>query len=520
MKILSLILILCTSFVLIAALDSNDVSYAPAFKPGTDSPEKKIIIGSVELGLSTVISGLDVPWDIAWAEQNTIIFSEQGGKVSKVNTVTGDRKTLLSIPEVWRKRTSGLLGLALHPNMKAEPFVVLDYTIQKDSLVISKLVRYRYTGDTLVEPLLLLEVRGSTSHNGSRVAISPEGKVYWATGDAMHAETAQQFDHLNGKILRLNIDGSIPSDNPFKNNPVWSSGFRNMQGLIYAANGNLYTSEHGEANDDEVNLIKRTGNYGWPDVEGFCNTESEINYCNRNAVVEPLQSWTPTIAPAGIEFYNSPAIPDWQNSILMTTLKENDLRILKLNKAGNAVLSESIQLDGTYGRLRDVCVSPEGDVYLATSNRDWNPSTGFPIAADDRIIKISRIRAIANPKKATVTPQTKTNGVTKSNTGVSGRTLYAQYCASCHKDDGKGVTGTFPPLHRSKTVADKKALIDIVLKGMKGPVTINGVNYDQQMPSFSFLGDQQLADLLSYVRSNFGNNAAAVTRAEVMKQRK
>jgi aldose sugar dehydrogenase len=520
MKLISFTLIVSGFFILFAGVNRKNIKPVNHFNYPSDSIEERFNAGSVEMGISTVISGLSVPWDLAWAADNTIIFSEQAGTVSKVNTVSGQRKVLLQIPGIWRRTTSGLLGLAIHPDFGKNPYVVVDYTVKSDSLVVSKLVRYTYTGDTLTQPLNLLEVRGGTAHNGSRVTITPDGKVFWATGDAVHAETAQNKDYLNGKILRLNIDGTIPSDNPFKNNPVWSSGYRNMQGLVFASNQRLYTSEHGEAIDDEINLITKNGNYGWPQVAGFCDTEPERKYCDSTPIVEPLKSWTPTIAPAGIEYYDNAAIPEWQNALLLTTLKENDFRVLKLNKAGTAIESETILFKGKFGRLRDVCISPSGDVYLATSNRDWNPSPGFPKERDDRIIRLFKIRTLITGNKPTAAVNEKKITAKETASRAPGLLTYEQYCSSCHKPNGKGVAGTFPPLDHSKRVAgDKKGLIGIVLNGMKGPVKIKGIQYDQQMPSFSFLTDKQLADVLTYVRTHFGNKASAVTREEVKLQR-
>lgn len=520
MKILSVTLTTVICFVLIGAVNRcsfpamENVSVAVA-----DSVEVALTLESTQIGVSTVASGLDVPWDLAWGPDNNIIFSEQGGRVSQLNTKTGTTKVLLVIPEVWRKRTSGLLGLALPPDIKASPYVILDYTIQRDSMVISKLVRYTYAGDTLTQPLTLLEVQGSTSHNGSRITVSADGKIFWATGDGMRSKQAQDTSFLNGKILRINMDGSIPADNPVAGSAVWAWGYRNMQGLTFGKHGNLYTSEHGEASDDEVNLIEKGANYGWPDVEGFCNTASEKAYCSTHNITEPLKAWTPTIAPAGIEYYDHPSIPEWQNAIILTTLKDSDLRILKLNSAGTAVVEEKIYFDGQFGRLRDVCVSPSGDIYVSTSNRDWNPGPGFPQQRDDRILKIS---AITSGTKLPAKTAVKKDTASKSKVAASpGSVLYNQYCASCHKPDGKGIKGTFPPLAKSAAVTgDKKSLINIVLHGRTGNVVINGTTYDQPMPAFSFLSDQQLADIVTYIRTDLGNKNSAVTGKEVAKERK
>jgi aldose sugar dehydrogenase len=405
--------------------------------------EQEIVLDTTKLGVGMVASKLDVPWEIVWGPDNWIWFTEQKGNVSKINPVTGEKKIVLKIKDVWHQRTAGLLGMAFSPDMDRLPYVVVDYTYKKDTVISSRLVRYTFSPDSLTNPAILLEVSGSTSHNGSRVTFGTDGKIYWATGDAFRSDQAQDTKSLNGKILRLNIDGSIPNDNPIKGSAVWAAGYRNIQGLVYASNNRLYTSEHGDANDDEVNLIQEGGN-GWPDITGTIDSPQEIAFAKQKPTIEPLKAWTPTIAPAGIDYYHSPTIPEWDNSIILTTLKGSSLRILKLNKEGNAILSEKVYLDKEYGRLRDVCISPSGDVYVSTSNRDWNPSKGYPTEKDDRIIRLFKI-AVGDKRAPNFRIQ-KGDSATKPNkqTVTAGQLLYDQYCASCHKSDGTGVPGSFP----------------------------------------------------------------------------
>jgi aldose sugar dehydrogenase len=178
----------------------------------------------------------------------------------------------------------------------------------------------------------------------------------------------QDPDSLNGKILRVNLDGSIPSDNPF-GNAVWATGQRNPQGLVFA-NGKLYSSMHGETTDDEINLIERGGNYEWPFVEGFCDLPAEQTFCAASDVVEPLFAWTPTIAPSGLDFYNNTQIDQWKNSLLLAVLKDKMLVQIKLNNSGSGILDVHEYFKDQFGRLRDIAISPDGTVYLCTDNGD------------------------------------------------------------------------------------------------------------------------------------------------------
>lgn len=481
--------------------------------------EKQVLLDSTRIGRSTIISNLDVPWEITWGPDNWIWFTEQGGRVSKVNPRTGEKQLLVEIHDVFRKRTTGLLGMTVHPKFNDFPYVFLNYTLKIKDSIISRLERYTYTNGVLVQPKVLLEIPGNTGHNGSRLTIAPDGKLMWATGDiGPSTDNAQNLKSLNGKILRLNIDGSIPKDNPFTSSPIWSWGQRNVQGLVYGTGDNLYTSEHGDATDDEINLMRKGGNYGWPNVAGFCDLPGEEIFCKDSTVVLPLRAWTPTIAPAGIDFYNSDIIPEWKNALLLTTLKENDLRVLKLNKDGDAILSESIIFDRELGRIRDICVSPAGDVYLSTSNCDWNPSDGFPIEHDDRIVRVFKLDD-TDYEWDDKLQQEKTNlkqDAAKTKTS-KGEISYRQYCASCHKQNGEGVEGIFPSLKNSSIVTGSK---DELIKLALGGVTTNmkkeqGSGYDQIMPGFHFLSNEEIANVLNFIRKNFGNDPGSISAQEI-----
>jgi glucose/arabinose dehydrogenase/mono/diheme cytochrome c family protein len=486
------------------------------------APVEQIIkLESTKLGVSTILSDLNVPWEIAWGPDNQIWFTEQSGRISKVDPHTDIKKTLLNIHEVYRKGTLGLLGMAIYSG-KQNHYLFVDYTFErKDSVIVSRLVRYNYTSDTLKDPLILLEIPAGSGHNGSRVAISPDAKVFWSTGDAQRDKNAQDISSPNGKILRLNMDGTIPKDNPYPGSPVWSRGHRNPEGLVFTPDGILFESENGDATDDEINIIQKGGNYGWPNVQGFCDLPDEKLYCDSTPIIEPIKDWTPCIAPSGIDYYNSEKIPEWKNSIFLATLKGVSLRVLKLNNEKNAILSEKTYFEGEFGRIRDICISPDGDIYISTSNRDWNP-LGVPKPHDDRIIRIAKISNLDNLTKVKENEGTITlSGVAKINKALSpGAALYNNYCASCHKQDGNGVAGSFPALQKNSIVlGNKKLLINILLKGAAG-ITGTKVKFSENMPAFNFMDDQQIADVLTYIRHNWENHSDSVMSSEVKLIRK
>jgi glucose/arabinose dehydrogenase/cytochrome c553 len=482
-------------------------------------------IDTSRLETTTVIDRLNGPWELLWGPDNHLWFTEQDGKISKVNPKTGKRTNLIHIREVYKKRLA-LLSMAIHPDFKKHPFVFVNYIFLRNSAVFSKLVRYEYAPDTLINPVVLMEYPAYTGHMGSRMLIAPDGKLLWATGDGQHRMDSQDTNSVKGKVLRLNIDGSIPDDNPIKGSPVWAWGFRVPQGMTLSTNGNLYTAEHGDAIGDEVNLVVKGANYGWPHVEGNADLKEEMTFAKENNSKDPLLAWTPTVAPAGLAYYDSNAIPELKNALLMVTLKTQTLRILKLNPAGDKVLSETVALEQKFGRLRSICVSPEGEIFVSTSNRDWNPGPGYPKLTDDKIIKISYRKSTALNAKAL--PLTK-KPVVKTQTGVkrttpsvktlklsSGAIIYNNYCSSCHKPNGSGLAGMFPPLNGATQVIGKKdQLIKILLKGLSGPIVVKGVKYDQEMPAFNFLSDAQIAAVATYIRTSFGNKASVITKEEI-----
>lgn len=211
--------------------------------------------------------GLKVPWGMDYVN-NRVLFTEIEGNVKELDLETGKVKTLLQLHDVFTRTTPGLLDIAIEKTEKKNPFVFINYTKKVDSAIVSSLVRYQYTGDTLINPKELLTVRGANGHNGSRLLIDKNNILYWATGDVANNKMAQDSTTLNGKVLRMTLDGSIPKDNPIPNSLVYAWGFRNIQGMAMNRLGNLFTAEHGDAIEDEINWVRPLHNYGWPLIEG------------------------------------------------------------------------------------------------------------------------------------------------------------------------------------------------------------------------------------------------------------
>lgn len=339
---------------------------APTPVPTSTLPTPTTPVGGFRT--RTVISALDVPWEIIWGPDNRLWTTERRGIVSRINPETGEKQTILTLSDCQQTGESGLLGMVLHPDFGQSPFVYLVYTYSKSGTITEKLVRYRYENKALTQPTVLLDnVAAANIHNGSRLLFLPDKTLLMSTGDAANPAFSQNRTSLNGKILRLNLDGSIPADNPFPNSYVWSLGHRNAQGLLLHPNGLVYSSEHGPNSDDEINIVRKGGNYGWPNVLGPVDG-GEQAFAQANNVTGSILHWSPTIAPSDLAWYASDRIPALKNKLLMSVLKNEMLVAVTLSADGQTVTGQEQLLKNQFGRLRDVCVSPDGRVFLATNS--------------------------------------------------------------------------------------------------------------------------------------------------------
>ncbi len=333
-----------------------------------------------------VVTGLDTPWAVDFAPDGRIFITEREGRVRIV-------KDGILVDEPWiimdasESGESGLLGLALDPQFAENHFVYLAYSYRdENNNLMNRLVRWvddPASDRGRPDKILLDGIRGAAIHDGGRVKFGPDGKLYWTIGDSGNSELAQDLDSLNGKILRLNRDGTIPEDNPFPGSPVYSYGHRNPQGLAWQPEtGRLYATEHGPtgfqgAGQDEVNYIEPGNNYGWPDITGSNTGEGLISPIIQSGSSE-------TWAPGGAVFVVG---GPWDGSLLFTGLRGQSLYRLTVDPNDpNETLGFERLLVNEYGRLRDVALGPDGAVYVLTSNRDGR---GRPVEEDDRFLRLT-----------------------------------------------------------------------------------------------------------------------------------
>ena len=358
--------------------------------------QETVQVGDTELEVREVIGNLDVPWEIKWGPdsngiQNYIWMTERAGIVSRVNVETGEKHVILNLSSiVTTESESGMLGMEFHPDFSENNLVFIVYTYYQGWNIKERLSAFSYnsTEDVLEnEQILINGITGYSTHNGSRIHALDDNTLLMTTGDAQNQSDSQNQNVLTGKTLRIDISeenfGGVPSDNPISGSYVWSWGHRNAQGLEVAPRGIIYSSEHGPQNDDELNILEPNRNYGWPNVNGFCDGLSEQAFCIENNVVEPLVNWTPTIAPSDIIWYDHPAIPEFQNTLLMTVLKDKMLVRFEFSEDGTQVINQTEFFNYEWGRLRDICVSPEGKIYLATNGNSW------PSQPPNEIIELS-----------------------------------------------------------------------------------------------------------------------------------
>ena len=339
-----------------------------------------------DIAVEVVATDLATIWAVDFAPDGRIFLTERGGRIRTVRDGAVDPEPWMSL-EVVEQSESGLLGLALDPDFVGNGFVYVAYTYAAaDGGLQNRLVRLREepaTGRGVLDRVLLDDVRGARVHDGGRVKFGPDGKLYWTMGEAGNQPLAQDLESWNGKILRLNSDGSIPDDNPIPGSPVYSYGHRNPQGLAWQpGTDRLYAIEHGPSGQqsccDEVNLVQPGMNYGWPRVFG-----DQAEAGTLAPVVHSGPSRESTWAPGGAAFVTG---GPWVGSLVFVGLRGESLYRVTLDAADpTRAVGFERRVQGQYGRLRDVVEGPDGALYVTTSNRDGR---GGPRPGDDRLLRL------------------------------------------------------------------------------------------------------------------------------------
>lgn len=329
--------------------------------------------------IKVIAEKLFVPWAIAISDDGKLYFTERSGAI---RIIEGDRlnpRALITFTSPFlSKGEGGLLGIALDPNYLQNHYMYVMHSYEEDGSLYNRVVRLIESNNrAAIDKVLIDKIPGGAIHNGGRIKIGPDQKLYITTGDAGSSNLAQDMRSTGGKILRIELDGSIPKDNPFENSPIYSFGHRDPQGLAWNLQNALYESEHGQIGHDEINIIKPGLNYGWPIVQG--NEESAKVMTQKPLIHSGEETW----APSGIAFVNG---GQWAGKLLVAALRGKQLLAITFNEKGTIVEKVESWFENEYGRLREVVQGKDGAIYIATSNRDGR---GTPNLADDRIIKLS-----------------------------------------------------------------------------------------------------------------------------------
>jgi glucose/arabinose dehydrogenase len=319
--------------------------------------------------VTTITTDKDIPWGLAFLPNGDGIYTERDAQTVTELSPTGAKTTLGKIPGVsGTGGEGGLLGLELSPSFSSDHWVYIYHTTSSDN----RIIRVKYNTNKSLDlgslQVIFKGIQRNKFHDGGRLRFGPDGKLYVGVGDAENGKNAPNTKVPNGKVLRLNADGSIPSDNPF-HNAVWSYGHRNVEGLAFDSQGRLWEAELGNNNMDELNLIVKGGNYGWPSCEGTAGS------CN--GFIAPVRTWPVAQAsPSGLAIVN--------NTLYMAALRGQRLWVMKIQ--GSKTSTPQAFFSGQFGRLRTVEPSPDGGLWLTTTSGDKDST---PNNSNDKVLHVA-----------------------------------------------------------------------------------------------------------------------------------
>ncbi len=350
---------------------------------------------TAEVTTETVASGLVGPWALAFAPDGRLFLTEQPGRLRVIDASGLRADPVLDLTSIVPGGEAGMLGLAVDPNFLSNHFLYVFHSYNTPTGIKNRVIRLLENNNhATVDRVILESIDGGLHHNAGRIKIGPDGFLYAAVGDGSFGgendpNRAQSLSSTGGKILRMQLDGTPAPGNPIPQAPyVYALGLRDPQGIAFDSSGQLYATDHGPTSNDEVDIIRSGGNYGWPTCVGICNNP---------AFIDPIRLFFPeTVPPSGATFYSGTALP-WNGSFFFAVLGIDSNaaaarhlhRILFDRPGGTQIVQEEQLFKGQFGRLREVIEGADGNLYFTTDNRQ---ASAAATPDDDRVI---RIRATA-----------------------------------------------------------------------------------------------------------------------------
>ncbi len=329
-------------------------------------------------GVETFADGFDIPWGMAFLPNKNLIVSDRNGDLWKINYSNQKKTQISGVPNVRYRGQGGLLDVQIHPDFINNNYIYVgftDYLKKKKKKTFTSIVRATLNNNKLINHKIIYKAddkyySNSSIHYGTRIVFDKEGYLYFSIGDRGSRDQAQLLNTPNGKIHRLNDDGSIPKDNPFIKNDnaiksIWTYGNRNPQGLaIHPTSLIIFETEHGPKGGDELNILSSGNNYGWPEITYGKNYSGTTitKHTHKKGMEQPVIHWTPSIAVCGIDFYDADVFKNWKNNLLVTSLKFENLYRLEI--VNNEVIDQEL-IYHAGSRIRDVETGPDGYLYLA-----------------------------------------------------------------------------------------------------------------------------------------------------------
>jgi glucose/arabinose dehydrogenase len=336
----------------------------PPVPPDQPGPPNSPTVTKTDL-----VTGLNNPWDMAFLPDGTMFFGERPGPVS-VRLLDGTINHVVTPPDLVASSESGMLGLAVDPNYASNKFLYTCYGATGDVRVVRWTVNDTLNGVVGAGAVLVQGIPRGVFHFGCRIRFGPDGKLWITTGDNGEGTNPQNLSTLSGKVLRVNADGSAPSDNPFVGTPgddrIYTFGHRNVQGIaLQPGTGQPYSIEHGSDWDDEVNQLVAGGNGGWDPVPGYDQSGSMTDLAKfPDAMIPAWRSGFPTLAPSGGTFLTGPQWKSWEGALAVAFLKDSKARVMFLDGDGDVSSSTPFLELGT--RLRSAVQGPDGNLYFST----------------------------------------------------------------------------------------------------------------------------------------------------------